>query len=473
MWDTFRFQVKAVMEAGPGSLDDVAKVIAKSYDSTIKLLPAGDILFKNPVENGNTELLENIIKMVLTRQQSSPEQLPIINGIANGFVAYWSTATLQKMFVPLIPAPGAIANVAITQNMTTFPGIQVAIPFTYEGLDNVDGFLNKIILAANIHLSTLQGMVMTTSTYPPGVTAPGFIPWSGFAVDGNPNNFGELYANLMADNQDYVNMLKQKFGDSIVDPAEIAAKLQAAADLLKASAPPPGSDLNSVGGGDVQSNLDAIETACIKAGITNPKIILAIKANCMKETGGTILVEDMSGYARTSNERIRSIFGSRVSKYDDAGLNALKSNVTAFADAMYGVNSGKMGKNLGNDQPGDGYKYRGRGFVQLTGKYAYREASKGMFGDERLVTNPDLLNTQDVAAASAVWEVKKSLNLFSKKLNLNPNDPNISQDSANKLITSIIAGTVVNRGGTGYLSTLLAKVDGYSQKIPLSKNISA
>lgn len=55
-------------------------------------------------------------------------------------------------------------------------------------------------------------------------------------------------------------------------------------------------------------------------------------------------------------------------------------------------------KELGNTEPGDGYKYKGRGFVQLTGKANYAKYSQMVFGDDRLVTNPELLERPDVAS---------------------------------------------------------------------------
>lgn len=57
---------------------------------------------------------------------------------------------------------------------------------------------------------------------------------------------------------------------------------------------------------------------------------------------------------------------------------------------------------LGNDMPGDGEKYKGRGFVQLTGKYNYRKAGEFMGID--LVKNPDLVATNpEINAKATVW----------------------------------------------------------------------
>lgn len=60
-------------------------------------------------------------------------------------------------------------------------------------------------------------------------------------------------------------------------------------------------------------------------------------------------------------------------------------------------------KRLGNTKPGDGARYSGRGYIQLTGKYNYAEASKAIFGDNRLVQNPELVEKPEVAAKTSVW----------------------------------------------------------------------
>lgn len=62
-------------------------------------------------------------------------------------------------------------------------------------------------------------------------------------------------------------------------------------------------------------------------------------------------------------------------------------------------------KDLGNVQPGDGPRYRGRGFLQTTGRANYAEASKALGVD--FVNNPDLLSRPEYAAASAMLWFKK------------------------------------------------------------------
>ncbi len=63
-------------------------------------------------------------------------------------------------------------------------------------------------------------------------------------------------------------------------------------------------------------------------------------------------------------------------------------------------------KDLGNTQPGDGYKFRGRGYVQLTGRANYRSFGQQIGVD--LENNPDLASQPDIAAklAIAYWNTR-------------------------------------------------------------------
>lgn len=66
-------------------------------------------------------------------------------------------------------------------------------------------------------------------------------------------------------------------------------------------------------------------------------------------------------------------------------------------------------KDLGNTQPGDGVRYKGRGFIQLTGRANFRSAGSDLGLD--LENNPDLAEQPDIAARLAVWFWnKKNLN---------------------------------------------------------------
>jgi predicted chitinase len=58
-------------------------------------------------------------------------------------------------------------------------------------------------------------------------------------------------------------------------------------------------------------------------------------------------------------------------------------------------------KALGNTKPGDGAKYKGRGYIQLTGKYNYTKAGQAL--GLPLAEKPQLVERPDIAAKVAVW----------------------------------------------------------------------
>jgi putative chitinase len=64
-------------------------------------------------------------------------------------------------------------------------------------------------------------------------------------------------------------------------------------------------------------------------------------------------------------------------------------------------------KALGNTQPGDGIKFKGRGFIQLTGRANYEKFSK--FCGEDCVSNPDLVSTKYPMMSAAYFFDKNKL----------------------------------------------------------------
>lgn len=151
------------------------------------------------------------------------------------------------------------------------------------------------------------------------------------------------------------------------------------------------------------SNVNSLISALNAVGYTNPYLQAAILGVVAKESG--FIPQSEKSYANTSNSRIRAIFSSTLGGYSDAQLNALKADPVAFFDKIYG---GRYG-NASNE----GYKYRGRGFNQLTFKGAYEAVGRRIGRD--LVNNPDLMNDPKVAAAALV-------DFFQNRFQNNPNE---------------------------------------------------
>lgn len=96
---------------------------------------------------------------------------------------------------------------------------------------------------------------------------------------------------------------------------------------------------------------------------------------------------------------------SRISEADVRKFGRIdgvqKADQQALANILYGGAFGA--KNLGNTQPGDGWRFIGRGLKQVTGRGNYAECSRALFGDERLLDAPELLEQIPHCADSAAW----------------------------------------------------------------------
>jgi putative chitinase len=113
-----------------------------------------------------------------------------------------------------------------------------------------------------------------------------------------------------------------------------------------------------------------------KQKIADPVKRAAIMAQAAVETGGFKLLSENLGY---SAEGLKKTFGRLKDTSVEAIKEAISKGVAGIGSLVYGGDQDSPSynfgvKNLGNVQPGDGFRFRGRGFFQLTGRANYTKA---------------------------------------------------------------------------------------------------
>ena len=84
---------------------------------------------------------------------------------------------------PVMPGgPGAMQNIAITKAPTEIAGTWK--PGKFYPTDNVDTFLDILVMGIQMHLTTVGGTYYMMCLYPgsPPFSAPGILKWSGFTI---------------------------------------------------------------------------------------------------------------------------------------------------------------------------------------------------------------------------------------------------------------------------------------------------
>lgn len=139
--------------------------------------------------------------------------------------------------------------------------------------------------------------------------------------------------------------------------------------------------------------LEPLNETFEKYEINTPKRQASFIGQCGHESNNFRTLEENLHYSANALMRV---WPSRFPDHDVAEKYANKPE--KIANKVY---SGRMG----NTEDGDGWKYHGRGLIQLTGKDNYTRCGEAL--DIDLVNNPDLLLEPEFATASAGWFWRK------------------------------------------------------------------
>jgi predicted chitinase len=138
------------------------------------------------------------------------------------------------------------------------------------------------------------------------------------------------------------------------------------------------------------SNVSIVCQALCDYGIKDPYAIVAILSNIAKECGFKPKRESL---VYTTLSRLRIIFSSKFASMSDADASSYLNNEAKLSNFVYSNKNGN-----GSVDSGDGYNYRGGGYIQLTFKNNYLAVGKLIGSD--LVGNPAL--TLDISVAAKI-----------------------------------------------------------------------
>lgn len=146
-----------------------------------------------------------------------------------------------------------------------------------------------------------------------------------------------------------------------------------------------------------------IPDVAAKFQINTPLRLAHFLAQCGHESGGFKHVNENLNY---SADGLKKIFPKYFAQ---AGLaESYARQPEKIASRVYG---GRMGN--GDESTKEGFKFRGRGYIQLTGKSNYAEFDK--FVNEDILANPDLVATQYPLLSAAWFFHKNGLNAIADK----------------------------------------------------------
>ena len=144
-----------------------------------------------------------------------------------------------------------------------------------------------------------------------------------------------------------------------------------------------------------------LQKTCDRYSINNVNRQSAFLGQCMHESNSFKVLQENLHYSANG---LKSVWGSRFPTNEIADKYA--NHPDMIANKVY---ANRMGN--GDEESGDGWKYRGRGIIQCTGKDLYKTLSNALNID--LISDPDMLLEMPYASMSAGWFWnRKQLNLL-------------------------------------------------------------
>lgn len=143
--------------------------------------------------------------------------------------------------------------------------------------------------------------------------------------------------------------------------------------------------------------LSEIPSVIEKFSIDSPLRLAHFLSQCAHESGNFRAVTENLNYGAAG---LRSIFGKYFK--DDASAKAFERKPEKIANKVY---ASRMGN--GDEASGDGWKFRGRGYIQLTGKDNYSQFDKVVEDD--ILANPELVATKYPLMSAAFFFEKNNL----------------------------------------------------------------
>lgn len=266
--------------------------------------------------------------------------------------------------------------------------------------DNSEVFLDQLISSIQTHLSTIEGIYLTLSLYPPAMTpGPGIVNWKGYTIPpATPS--APSAPEVMTPEQE------QSFEKSTT----LSPEEEAAADFAS-DAGYSGTEAIAIGitvGAQIKagklslSNLGSAipkkqrSSSDSKEPISVPGEKVEGCGDVKIPTPNKLLIDAMKKFGITTPIQ-RAHFLAQCA-HESGGLKWVKEFATG---AAY---EGR--RDLGNTQKGDGVRYKGRGYIQLTGRANYTKFNGSV--DTDVVSNPILVEQKFVAQSAAwFWKIRK------------------------------------------------------------------